>query len=91
MLETTAAQASKPPPIPGPVAEHAKPAPPSQSLPPSQWVNLNLIIPDLSIKQWSSRLFKLGLAATLVYIALLIPLVIIKALEKYLESPARPF
>ena len=34
---------------------------------------------------------KYGLVAALVYIGLLIPLALIKALEKYLESPGRPF
>lgn len=82
----------KPPPIPTSVADHSRPAPAQQPAPPSQWINVNLIIPDLSIKQWMQRMFKFGLALAVVYIALLIPLLVIAAIEKYVGlTPGRPF
>ncbi|PSM31677.1 hypothetical protein [Haliangium sp. UPWRP_2] len=91
MQNNLASEASKPPPLPASIADHARPASAPQPAPPPQWINLNLIVPDLSIRQWMWRLFKFGLALAVVYIGLLIPLVLIKALEKYLEFPGRPF
>lgn len=90
MQNNLASEASKPPPLPASIADHARPVP--APAPSSQWINVNLIVPDLSIRQWMWRLFKFGLALAVVYIALLIPLVIIGAIEKYVGiTPGRPF
>lgn len=77
MSETTA-QPSKPPPIPGSVAEHMRPnlSGGAQEFPRTFMIHVDHMIPNLTIKEWASRMFKFAFAAVLVGIAMLIPVVI---------------
>lgn len=65
---------AKPPPLPTDVAEHSRPTPAAQQPINSHWVNFHLIVPDLSITQWASRLFKFGVGLVLATLALCLPL-----------------
>lgn len=77
MQNNLASETSKPPPLPASVADHARPVPAQQATPPpvaTHWVNFHLIVPDLPIAQWASRLFKFGLGLVLASLALALPL-----------------
>lgn len=80
-----------PPPVPASIAEHSRPAIAAQpDSPPTATqaltIHHNIVIPDLTIKDWTWRMFKAGLALCLVSIALLFPFVLIKIIEKFVTS-----
>ena len=64
---------AKPPPIPTSVAEHSRPAPVPQQPLNAHWVNFHVIVPDLSITQWASRLLKFSIGTLLATLALVLP------------------
>jgi len=64
---------AKPPPIPTSVAEHSRPTPAAQQPINSHWVNFHLIVPDLSIAQWASRLLKFSIGTLIATLALVLP------------------
>lgn len=78
MLES--ASRSTPPPIPN-TADHVRPtsalhSSQSQELPRTLIIHHDIMIPDLTVKEWTLRLLKPALALIVVGIAMLLPLLV---------------
>lgn len=89
MLNNNANQPAKPPPLPASVADHARPAAANQPAPPSQWINLNLIVPDLPVAHWASRIFKFYAGLALATLALCLPILAIAAIVAAIGAAVR--
>lgn len=89
MLNNNANQPAKPPPLPASVADHARPVPAAPPSPPMQWVNLNLIVPDLPVAHWASRIFKFYAGLALATLALCLPILAIAAIAAAIGAAVR--